>query len=230
MRFLTIFGQTSRFMRKLLFAAMLLLACVNAGAQAHKSLDSLKYILPEFTQGTVIFADRHFDHGMVNISPLDQGVYCLSPTKDTLFVDDNASIISVSVSGRSFKLWKDSFVEVMTKDPDTGVGLIRSTVKVNNVKKGAFGTSSATASIKQYSVDATSGNLRDLIIDDPRNFVYRKTACLIKNGNFLPVSKKSFQKMFPEKKDYIESVWAELNLSSADFDAVLSFYNELRQE
>lgn len=227
---MTIFGQTTRFMRKLIFAAMLLLTCANAGAQAHKSLDSLKYILPEFTQGTVIFADRHFDHGMINISPLDQGVYCLSAAKDTLFVDNNASIISVSVSGRSFKQWKGFFVEIMTKDADTGVGLIRSTEKVNNVKKGAYGMNSATASIKQYSVDARTGNLLDLIIDDPRNFVYSKTACLIKDGNFLPVSKKSFQKLFPAKKDYIESVWPGLNLSSTDFDAVLSFYNELRQE
>lgn len=216
-------------MKKLPIAIIFLLSCASAGAQQHKSLDSLKYILPEFSHGTVIFSDRHIDHGMLNISPLDQGVYCISPANDTLFVDENANITSVSVSGRSFLRWKDSFVEVMTKDADTGVGLIRSNTKVNNVKTGAYGMAYSASSITSYSVDAASGDLLDLIIDDPRNFVYRKMACLIKDGKVLPVSKKSFEKIFPEKKDYIENTWTKLNLNSSDFDAVLSFYNELRQ-
>lgn len=214
-------------MRKIIFAILLLLVSICAGAQGRKQLDSMKYILPEFSQGTVIYADKHFNQGVVNISPLDQGVYCISPAKDTLFVEDNASIIRVSVSGRTFSLWKNAFVEVMTKDPDTGVGIIRTTVKVNNVKTGAFGMANATASIKSYSVDASSGTFKDMIIDDPRNFVYTKNACLISNGKFLPVSKKSFQKMFPDKKDFIESVWPERDIVSTDFDAVLAFYEEL---
>lgn len=214
-------------MKRIVFAVLSLLAGVCAGAQGQKQLDSLKYILPEFGQGTVIFADKQFNRGVLNISPLDQSVYCLSPEKDTLYVSGNPDIISVSVAGRSFVKWKDSFVEVITRDPDTGIGVIRSVVKVNNVKTGAYGMSSSTASIKSYSVDANTGILTNLIIDDPRNYVYTRTACLMSKGKYYPVSKKSFEKVFPDKKDYIESVWSELSLSSTDVEAVLAFYNSL---
>lgn len=217
-------------MRNILFVAVALFACICANAQGQKQLDSLQYIFPEFRQGTVIFADKQINHGVLNISPMDQQVYCLSPENDTLFVEGPAEIISVSAAGRSFVKWNGSFVEIVTKESETGVGIIRSTSKVSNVKTGAYGMSSATSSMKSYSVDATSGTLSNLIIDDPRNYVYRKSTCLVHKGRCLPLSKKNFAKMFPGKKDYIESVWAELNLTAADPDAILAFYNELLQK
>lgn len=216
-------------MRNIHFAAVALFACICVNAQGQKQLDSLRYIFSEFRQGTVIFADKQINHGVLNISPLDQAVYCLSPESDTLYVQGPADIISVSVSGRSFIRWNGSFVEIVTKESDTGVGIIRSTSKVSNVKTGAYGMSSATSSMRSYSVDATTGTLSSLIIDDPRNYVYRKSTCLVHKGKCIPLSKKSFEKMFPGKKEYIESVWPDLNLMSAEPDAVLAFYYDLLQ-
>ena len=217
-------------MRNIHFAAFALFVCICTNAQGQKQLDSLRYIFPEFMQGTVIFADKQINHGVLNISPLDQQVYCLSPEKDTLFVEGPAEIISVSAAGRSFVKWNGSFVEIVTKESDTGIGIIRSTSKVSNVKTGAYGMSSATSSMKSYSVDATTGTLSNLIIDDPRNYVYRTSTCLVNKGRCIVLSKKNFEKMFPGKKDYIETVWPDLNLTAADHDAVLAFYNELLQK
>ena len=205
----------------------LLFVSVCAGAQGRKQLDSLKYILPEFTQGAVIYSDRQVSQGLLNISPFDQGVYCLSPKNDTLFVARNPEIISVSVSGRSFMRWKSSFVEIVARHAETGIGITRSSTKVNNAKAGAYGTTSTTSSIRSYAVDASSGMLMELIIDDPKNFLYTRAAYLFNKGKFLSVSKKSFIKMFPEQKDFIESVWLERNITSVDTDAVIAFYNEL---
>ena len=211
----------------LLVMAMLLVA---SSVNAKEVLDSLKYIFPEFTQGTVIFADKQISRGMLNISPMNQCVYCLSPEKDTLAVAGTAPIVSVSVAGRTFLRWKESFVEIITKGTGTGVGITRTTTMVNNVKTGPFGMNTATSSVKSYSVNAETRSLTNLIIDDPRNYVYSRTACLLNNGKVYPVSRKSFEKVFPEKKDYIESVWPGLNLVPTDIDAVLSFYKELLEQ
>lgn len=214
-------------MRKFSVAVLFLLVSVCAGAQAQKQLDSMKYILPQFNQGTVLLADKQVNRGELNISPLDQAVYCISPQKDTLYVANNPDIISVSVAGRSFVKWKGSFVEIVARNSGTGIGLIRSVAKVNNVKTGAFGMSSSTSFIKSYSVDTDSGVYEKLIIDDPRNYIYSKSACLTNNGKCFVISKKSFEKVFPDKKAYIESVWGDLNLTPTDVEGVIAFYNEL---
>ncbi|MDO5442245.1 MAG: hypothetical protein Q4G10_01100 [Bacteroidia bacterium] len=208
-------------------ALCFLFVTVIAGAQ---QLDSLKYILPEFSQGTVIFGDKHISQGLLNISPLDQAVYCITSDKDTLSVAGNDDIISVSTSGRTFARWKDSFVELLTSDGDTGVGIVRSTAKVSNVKTGAYGMTTSTSSVKNYGVNTDTGNLTNLIIDDPRNFVYSKSPCLFKAGKYYPVSKKSFEKLFPGQKDFIESVWSERNINITDMSDVIAFYNELLQK
>ena len=49
----------------------------------------------------------------------------------------------------------------------------------------------------------------------------------MQDGKFLPVNRKSFEKMFPAQKDYIKSVWSERDINVTDFASVLAFYNEL---
>lgn len=201
--------------------------CAQAQAQNHKQLDSLAYILPEFSQGLVRFSDGSFSRGPLNISPLNQAVYCITPDRDTLVVDNTDAIVSVSVNGRVFTRWQDSFIETVKVNGDTGVGVSRSTAMVNNVKKGAYGVTDATSSIGSYSYNNESLSIDFKILDDPRNYVYRVWPYLLKNGKFLAVSKKAFQKLFPDKKAYIESVWTERNITLSNLDEVIAFYDEL---
>lgn len=217
-------------MKKILAVTLTTLACLSVNAQGGGQLDSLKYILPEFTRGTVIFADKTVKSGILNISPMDQAVYCLSEKNDTLYIATYPDIVSVSAAGRFFIGWKSSFVEIIASGADSGIGIIRTTMRVNNVKAGAYGMASSTSATKSYSVDASSGTMHNIIIDDPRNYTYIKTVCLILNGKGLPVNRKSFQKLFPAQKDFIESVWPERGINASDIDAVIAFYDELRQK
>lgn len=204
-------------------AIFLLLACFCASAQEHRQLDSLKYIFPEFIQGNVVFSDHHFNQGLLNISPFDQQVYCLSG-KDTLVVAGNADIVSVGAQGRYFVKWDGSFVEEIVTEDGAGVGMIRSVAKVNNVQNGAFGMKSSASSIRTYSVDVYSGSMKNIIIDDPRNYSYRVSPCLFKESKFYPVSKKSFQKLFPDLKALIETEWSERRININDKDEVVEFF------
>ena len=215
-------------MRKAFLWSVLSTTCLSAAAQ--EPLDSLRYILPEFKAGIVVYTDNHYGRGMVNISPLDQQVYCISDRGDTLVVEDNSSISKASMGGRTFFKWNNSFVEIVHSHGELGIGVIRSTAKVDNAKIGAFGTVDRLSSIETYSHNESSGTFRTSIIDNPLNYVYVLTPCLCKGGRYYDVTRKSFQKLFPSKKDYIESVWRERKMDVKNMDEVKAFFDELSRE
>ena len=218
-------------MKKILsILALLLSLSLCSRAQTHRQLDSLSYILPHFAQGSVVYADKQFSRGLLNISPIDQTVYCITADGDTLTVMNNEHIVSVSAGGRSFVRWKDAFVERILTDGDTGIGIIRSVTKVNNVKTGAYGMVDNSSSITTYARDEHSGAFTTHIIDDPKNYVYRLSPCLYKDGKYFYVNKKSFEKLFPEKKDLISSLWQEMKINVGDVGEVTAFYNEIKQQ
>lgn len=219
-------------MKKVLSAIILLCACILASAQNKKQLDSLAYILPEFDQGIVVYSDGNFNRGILNISPLDQVVCCISPENDTLFIADNYSIMKVHIGNRSFERWRDAFVETIISDEETGtgIGVTRATARINNVKTGAYGMVDHSSSIESYSYDNFSGNFSVNIIDDPLNFRYKEEPCLVKDGKYSAVTKKNFQKLFPSKKAYIESVWNTRKLIVSDTKDVVAFYKELLEK
>lgn len=214
-------------MKHIDIAIAFLLISLSATAQGRKQLDSLAYILPQFEQGSVVYADKSFSRGLLNISPLDQAVYCITPEKDTLTVQNYQSIISVTVNGRSFLRWKESFVENIVTDGDTGIGIIRSTTRVNNVKTGAYGMVDNSSAIESYSYDSMTGSFRENIIDNPLNYIYKLSPCLYKDGKYFTVNKKSFEKLFPAQKDFIEGVWNERKINVGNVTEVTAFYKEL---
>jgi len=210
------------------FILLLLFVCCWTQAQGQQ-LDSMSFILSEFGRGTVVYADKHFGQGMLNISPMDQLVYCIS-ANDTLVVDGNDRIVNVIISGRSFVKWKDTYVEtVYTNNEGVGVAISRCVSRVSNVKTGAYGTTSSTSSQRSYSYGNSIGVLRPYIVDDPRNFIYKQNCCLVKDGNIYPVSKKSFEKLFPGKKELVDSLWQSKNIDVTDSGSIIDFIEACQQ-
>lgn len=218
-------------MKRIIIVAVALLlglcAVAQSGKQGGKQLDSLRYILPDFSEGTVVYADKQISRGKVNISPLDQAVYCITAPGDTVTASNYQNITGVSVDGRSFSRWKEYLVENIIIDGKVGIGIVRTTVKVNNVKTGAYGMADNISSIRSYSVDNQTGSFKMLIIDDPKNYAYRVMTCLYKDGNYFNATKKMFQKLFPEQKEFIESVWNERKLGTTGYQELIDFFKEL---
>ena len=208
-------------------AAVSLCLALSLASAAQSRLDSLQYILPAFSAGAVRYSDGSFSRGLVNISPMDQTVYCLSAAGDTLVAENNSGIMAVSMGGRNFTKWNDSFVELVVSSGEIGVGVVRATSRVNNAKTSAFGTVDRLSSIDTYSHRQNTGSLRTNIIDNPLNYVYVTTPCLCKGGRYFNVTKKAFEKLFPDKKDYIESVWAERRQSVCSLEGAVAFFREL---
>ena len=98
--------------RNILISAMLL-AAVAASAQTPKVIpDSLKYALPEFAAGRVVFDDGHAVTGVFNFSYLDQTIRFMDGKK-VMALADNAFVKSLSAGGRIFTRDRDHFIETI---------------------------------------------------------------------------------------------------------------------
>jgi len=200
-------------MKKTTFLCIAACLLVSLSASASKGsdkqpLDSLAYIFPQFVEGSVIFKDKTFSHGLLNICLFDQGLKTLSPDGEILDAIGSETVASVMAENRKFIKDRDLFVELVKTDGDYGFGIAKSTTIVNNVKRGAFGTEDHTSSISSYSRDPYTKSLQEFVLDNPDNYVYKVQPYIFKSGTPYVVTKKNLQKCFPQLKAFIEEYLA----------------------
>ena len=212
-------------MKKSVIAATAFIIGLCASAQES---GSMQYLLEEFTEGVVVYSDGQFRRGLINISTMDQLVYLLSPEGELLEATDISEISSVSMGGRVFYKWRNYFAESVAGDAGCGVGVVRSTSRIRNASSSAYGAVNQLSSIDTYQHRQDNGTLRTDIIDNPLNYNFVVSPCLYKDGKFYDVTKKSFIKIFPEKKAYIESIWDERKNELGDPAGVIALFNELK--
>ena len=63
--------------------------------------DSVKYYLPEFMEGRIIYKDGGFSTGRFNISTLDQTIRYMDSDEKVMGIKDNASLTGLQLEGYS---------------------------------------------------------------------------------------------------------------------------------
>ncbi len=177
----------------------------SPNAESQKILDSVKYILPEFTAGMVIFKNGEQSNGAINISAIDQKVHFIDPKGEILVITNNDEVSRVFAKGRSFLNSRYGYVEIYETAGDIFMGEIRKVGFISEDKIGAFGSKSQTTSIQTVnSVQANGGYMIDFEKQKNSPFTYKKIPYLCRKGVFQTVTKKTLQKCFPHKKEIIE--------------------------
>ena len=199
--------------------------CLSVAAFAQQQLDSLIYIFPQFEIGSVMFSDKTFSKGKVNIDILEQKLKCIDQN-DTLEVDGN--IVTVTIKRRTFYWNKDKFIELLEYQDDKGLGISRMSTFVNNVKDAGYGMTSGTTSTTTYGYNETGHLEMNVVLKYRENLIYKATPFFYVNGKFQTPSKKAFQKAFPAKKDVIESFVAEHDTRWAVYDDVKALYDAVK--
>ena len=87
-------------------------AFTSPNAESQKMLDSVKYILPEFSAGMVIFENGEQSNGAVNINTIDQKVHFIDPNGKILVLSNNEQVSRVFIKGRSFINSRYGYIEV----------------------------------------------------------------------------------------------------------------------
>ena len=209
-------------MKKLVAIALLLfvgsaafsqtVSFTSPNAESQKMLDSVKYILPEFTAGMVIFKSGEQSNGAINISAIDQKIHFIDPKGEVLVITNNDEVSRVFAKGRTFLNSRYGYVELYETVGDIFMGEARKVGFISEDKVGAFGSKSQTTSIQTInSVQTSGGYMVDFEKQKNSPYTYKKIPYVCRKGLFLTVSKKTLQKCFPEKKDIIEQYIQEKN-------------------
>ena len=184
----------------------------SPNAESQKMLDSVKYILPEFTAGMVIFKSGEQSNGAINISAIDQKIHFIDPKGEILVITNNDEVSRVFAKGRTFLNSRYGYVELYETVGDIFMGEARKVGFISEDKVGAFGSKSQTTSIQTInSVQTSGGYMVDFEKQKNSPYTYKKIPYVCRKGLFLTVSKKTLQKCFPEKKDIIEQYIQEKN-------------------
>jgi len=203
-------------------------AFTSPNAESQKMLDSVKYILPEFSAGMVIFENGEQSNGAVNINTIDQKVHFIDPNGKILVLSNNEQVSRVFIKGRSFINSRYGYIEVYETAGDTFMGELRKVGFISESKTGAFGSKSQTTAIQTVnSVQTTGGYMVDFEKQKNSPYTYKKIPYLCRKGMFQTVTKKTLQKCFPDKKEAIDKYIEENDINLNHVDDVRKLFKAL---
>lgn len=225
-------------MKRFISISFLMLICTAAfsqtvaftspNAESQKMLDSVKYVLPEFAAGMVIFNNGEQSNGALNINTIDQKVHFVDPSGTILVLSNNEQVSRVFIKGRSFINSRYGYIEVYETAGDTFMGELRRVGFISEDKVGAFGSKSQTTSIQTInSVQTSGGYMVDFEKQKNSPYTYKKIPYLCRKGMFQTVTKKTLQKCFPDKKEVIEQYLAEKDPNLNNVDEVRELFKAL---
>lgn len=225
-------------MKRIISISFLLLVCTAAfsqtvaftspNAESQKMLDSVKYVLPEFAAGMVLFNNGEQSNGALNISTIDQKVHFIDPSGTILVLSNNEQVSRVFIKGRSFINSRYGYIEIYETAGDTFMGELRKVGFISEDKIGAFGSKSQTTSIQTInSVQTTGGYMVDFEKQKNSPYTYKKVPYLCRKGMFQTVTKKTLQKCFPDKKEAIEQYINENDINLNNVEDVRKLFKEL---
>ena len=200
----------------------------SPNTESQRMLDSVKYVLPEFTAGMVIFKNGEQSNGAININTIDQKIHFIDPKGEILVITNNDDVSRVFAKGRTFLNSRYGYVELYETIGDIFMGEIRKVGFISQDKVGAFGSKSQTTAIQTInSVQTNGGYMVDFEKQKNSPYTYRKMPYLCRKGLFQPVTKKALQKCFPHKKDIIEKYIQENDPDLAHVEDVRKMFKTI---
>ncbi|MDR2814338.1 MAG: hypothetical protein LBB79_06765 [Prevotellaceae bacterium] len=160
-----------------------------------------QYLLPQFTDGTVMFNTGERASAKLNYNILLEQMQFIGDDSSVMAIANLEAVQYVSIGKRFFVKYKSAFIEVLL-DGEVQLGVARKLRIVDHRKDGGYG--GATSLMKVESVSAMDGapadhltGTEELIFEESRIYY------LIKNLKPKVANKKTFIKAFPACKEEI---------------------------
>ena len=195
-------------MKKLIALASCLLLFTGAFAQeesSHSIPDSVFYLMPAFGDGMVYFNAQPPAQGKLNICALDNRLRFIDPSGTELEASSDADIVRVRIDTVVFLRSQGVFYRQYPVVYDGGVALRREVTIIKDIKPGAYGTTSRTSSVKEYSVLYADGVSYSLDKDKKYPYQVSEILCLYKGNEVFPLNKRTLRRLFPARKDEIDA-------------------------
>ena len=197
----------------------------SAQADFEASLpDSVKYVMPAFGPGNILYKDGGFSRGSFNICTVDNTLRYIDTDKSEKVLADPSQVESVSISGVLFLHVQNMYLGVVG-DYDDVLLCVQKRLVFDDRKAGAYGTSSATSSIK--TVGSSTDNGSTFRFSNVKYDV-KETPYLYKKGRIHVPSKKTLTKLFPAKKAEVEAYLQENRVEFSDYRQVEALLEKIK--
>ena len=192
----------------------LLLSCIlafalPAAAQEGGSGGSIPqevfYLMPSFGNGVVIFSDMAPAAGELNICAVDNTLRFKDHSGRELEASNHDNILRVRIDTVSFLRNGGIFYRMYPLTADVGIALRREVVILRDVKQGAFGTTSQTSAIREYTTFYADGVAYNIGGEKESPYRVTETLFLYRGNSVLPLKKNSLRKAFPAHKADIDA-------------------------
>jgi len=206
------------------------LLALSAGAQSAQAdfeatlPDSIKYVMPAFGPGNILYKDGGYSRGSFNICTVDNTLRYIDTDESEKVLADPSQVESVSISGVLFLHTQNMYLGVVG-DYDDVLLCVDKRLVFDDRKVGAYGTSSATSSIRTVGASTESGSTFRF---SNVKYEVKETPYLYKKGRVYVPSKKTLIKLFPAKKADIEACLQEDRIEFSDYRQVEALLEKLK--
>ena len=209
----------------LLMASLFGWHTASAQTSADFNVDSLEYILPDFSIGTVYFHNGDRSQALLNINTFDNAIRFIDQNKDTLIVKNEDEVKAVYVKNRYFAKWQRRYVELVNPTNDTSIGIMRYINAIRKANVGAYGMASETSSVSNIShMNDVTGSTYKLKNKAAYDLTYHEDYCICKGTKIYLANTKGFQKIYPKLKAQIPVFVKENNIDFKDLESIKKLY------
>ncbi|TDB62285.1 hypothetical protein [Arundinibacter roseus] len=178
----------------------------DGGKTDNQLFTQFKYTYDQFSDGIVRYRNGRAPVAKLNYNMLLQEMQFLSPSGDTLSLDQEYSIHAISIQNDTYVYnGKKGFLKILSNEHTVQLAVDNSLQVANVDKIGAYGQSSGVSSIKTFT-SFSNGNSSISKLNIGGDVVYSvKRAFFLVDQNDLifPATKKNFLRLFPNHKEAI---------------------------
>jgi len=200
-------------MKRILLASCLLLgALTGAPAQSQQRIpDDVFYLMPSFGEGMIYIRGQGPAQGKLNICAVDNSLRYIDDDGNEL--SSNAeNILQVRIDTVTFIRYQNAFVRLHPVTGDTGIAVRRDVRILKDTKVGAYGASTRTSSIQDINALYADSGIVELNKNREYPYSVSETVFVYKGSDVLIPTRNNLRKMFPEKKEAVDS-WFKTNRS-----------------
>ncbi|NLZ20222.1 MAG: hypothetical protein GXY24_08205 [Bacteroidales bacterium] len=167
------------------------------------------YLMPDMAQGSVQFVGKAPATGKFNICAIDNTIRYNDKDGTELMVEIEDDMTSVVIGGVTFVPVDKVFYRLYPITGDASVAVKRDVLLLTDSKTSGYGMESQTTAVT--NIMGMQDGARYYLFEDNKDVPYRMTesAFLYRGDTVLTLSKRSFQRCFPNAKDAIDAWFSQ---------------------
>ena len=203
-------------LKHLVVAVLLSLTGLSANAQ------SPIYLFEDFTDGTVVLKNRSVVKTKFNLD-IFHDKFLYMDGDQIMEMTDFSNVSTVLIGDRTFVPQGSTLYEVIELDPENNL-LVKWHRKNNPMgKKGAYEQIAHASSTQSLDPNYYSPSVTKEAARDEMRTISENRYGMLSNGKFRTFTdKRSFLKLFPDRKAELETFINEQHLLFTDFDDVIT--------